>query len=330
MRRTLTPAGHGVLKHILLPTTRSSLKIRTAASATSAGNEVQNSDMTRSSSLTSLGIVGESYRHKVTRRDLRFIFPEFLPDPEPRFRNRTVERLMRQDMLRRRNAVEIPEFYVGSVIAVTVSDKNAPASNKTSRFVGIVIARGGAGLGAWFTVRNIIDNQGIEFMYDMYAPSIQKIETLRLEKRLDDELFYLRDAPQEYSTFSEDMPMEILPEGTPTPLNDLVVPLKPKPWHRRWENMLVTGRLRGLTFDENDAFQKQKWKLRAEGFMEYQHPGWHFEVAKYDLLLQYIETISVEEQDNIWREVGDALEERDKAMRKVAAKRAFIKPDKKL
>ena len=55
-----------------------------------------------------------------------------------------------------------------------------------------------------------------------------------------------------------------------------------------------------------------------------------FEVAKYDLLLQYIETISVEEQDNIWREVGDALEERDKAMRKVAAKRAFIKPDKKL
>ena len=121
MRRTLTPAGHGVLKHILLTTTRSSLKIRTAATATSAGNEVQNSDMTRSS---------RSYRHKVTRRDLRFIFPEFLPDPEPRFRNRTVERLMRQDMLRRRNAVEIPEFYVGSVIAVTVSDKNAPASNK--------------------------------------------------------------------------------------------------------------------------------------------------------------------------------------------------------
>ena len=123
MRRTLIPAGHGVLKHILLATTRSSLKTRTAATAMSAGNEVQNSDTTRSSR-------GESYRHKVTRRDLRFIFPEFLPDPEPRFRNRTVERLMRQDMLRRRNAVEIPEFYVGSVIAVTVSDKNAPASNK--------------------------------------------------------------------------------------------------------------------------------------------------------------------------------------------------------
>jgi len=273
---------------------------------------------------------GDNYRLKVTRRDLRFIFPEFLPDPEPRFRNRIVERLMRRDMLRRRNIVEIPEFYVGSVVAVTVSDKNAPSSNKISRFVGIVIARGGAGLRAWFTVRNVIDSQGIEFMYDMYAPTIQKIETLRLEKRLDDELFYLRDAPQEYSTFPEDMPMEILPEGTPAPLNNIVVPLKPKPWHRMWENMLATGRLKGFTFDGKDAFQKRKWKLKAEVFMEYQHPGWHFEVAKYDLLLQYMETISVEEQDDIWREVGDALEERDKAMRKVAAKRAFVKPDKKM
>jgi hypothetical protein len=34
-------------------------------------------------------------------------------------------------------------------------------------------------------------------------------------------------------------------------------------------------------------------------------------------------------QDAIWREVGDALEERDKDMRKVAAKRAFVKPEKK-
>ena len=269
-----------------------------------------------------------NYRHKVSRRDLRFIFPEFLPDPVERTRNRTVERLVRKDMLRRRNAVEIPEFYVGSVVAVTVSDKNAPSANKTSRFVGIVIARGGAGLNAWFTVRNVIDGQGIEFMYNMYAPTIQKIETLRLEKRIDDELFYLRDAPQEYSTFPEDMEMEILPEGTPTPINDIVVPLNPKPWHRRWENMRMTGRLKGFTYDEADANQKRKWQVKNEKFMQYMHPGWHFEVAKYDLLLQYLETISVEEQDQIWREVGDELEKRDKAMRKVAAKRAFVKPEK--
>lgn len=48
----------------------------------------------------------------------------------------------------------------------------------------------------------------------MYDPSIHKIEVLKLEKRLDDELLYLRDALPEYSTFDPNMETEILPEGT--------------------------------------------------------------------------------------------------------------------
>lgn len=47
----------------------------------------------------------------------------------------------------------------------------------------------------------------------MYDPSIHKIEVLKLEKRLDDELLYLRDALPEYSTFDPKMQAEILPEG---------------------------------------------------------------------------------------------------------------------
>ena len=38
----------------------------------------------------------------------RFIFPEFLPDPDPNFRNSVAERLQRQDMIARREVVEIP------------------------------------------------------------------------------------------------------------------------------------------------------------------------------------------------------------------------------
>lgn len=62
------------------------------------------------------------------------------------------------------------------------------------RFLGIVIARGGCGLRAWCIVRNVIDGQGIEFRFELYAPTIRNIEVIRLEKRLDDELYYLRDA----------------------------------------------------------------------------------------------------------------------------------------
>ena len=61
----------------------------------------------------------------------------------------------------------------------------------------------------------------------------------------------------------------------------------------------------------------------------YLHLGWQEEVLKYDLMFHYRETIPMEEQDSIWEEVGDELEERDRAMRKVAAKRAFSKPQKR-
>ena len=44
----------------------------------------------------------------LSRRDYRFIFPEFLPDPNPSFRNEIRERLERKDMLNRRDQVEIP------------------------------------------------------------------------------------------------------------------------------------------------------------------------------------------------------------------------------
>ena len=56
-------------------------------------------------------------------------------------------------------------------------------------------------------------------MYHMYNPTLVKIEVLRLEKRLDDELYYLRDAPHEYSTVPFDMEPEIVPEGSPVPIN---------------------------------------------------------------------------------------------------------------
>lgn len=39
----------------------------------------------------------------------------------------------------------------------------------------------------------------------MYSPRIESIEVLKLEKRLDDNLMYLRDALPEYSTFDFDM-----------------------------------------------------------------------------------------------------------------------------
>ena len=125
--------------------------------------------------------------------------PEFLPDPNWKFRDRIREKLERRDMLCRRAQIEIPEFYVGSIMAVTFADANAPG--KTNRFVGLCIQRADVGLRANFTLRNHVDGLGIEIRYEIYSPMLQKIEVLKLEKRLDEELFYLRDCPAEYRLY---------------------------------------------------------------------------------------------------------------------------------
>ena len=227
--------------------------------------------------------------------------------------------------------VDIPEFYVGSVISVTMADPMAANEAKTSTFTGIVIDRGGTGLRAWCIVRNVIDKQGIEIMYRMYSPTIVRIETIRLERRLDDELYYLRDAPQEYSTVPLDMEPVLLAEGQNVPLNDTVVPLKPKPWTRRWE--LLDDLLQGYTYelDKNTRYSGKRTasfyqkRLKHDMFM---NSGWHRATRKYDLMLHYRNTIPVEEQDQIWEEVGDTLEARDREIKRAAIKRSLTKSGK--
>ena len=68
-----------------------------------------------------------------------------------------------------------------------------------------------------------VANLGIEIQYDLYNPTIINITCLRLEKRLDDNLRYLRDAPLEYSTFPFDMVPELRSPDAPVPVNPLKV-----------------------------------------------------------------------------------------------------------
>jgi hypothetical protein len=69
-------------------------------------------------------VQNENLRKVIKRREYRYVFPEFLPDPNPIMRDHLREKLEREDMLKRREVIEIPEFYVGSIVAFTVADPN--------------------------------------------------------------------------------------------------------------------------------------------------------------------------------------------------------------
>lgn len=151
-------------------------------------------------------------------------------------------------------------------------------------------------------------------MYEMYDPTIQKIEVLRLEKRLDDHLLYLRDALPEYSTFDVNMEPEIMEEGTPVPVNDLQVRLRPRPWLERWERQNLKG------VANIDEYTNEKNKRKA---LEHQKP-WE----KYDLMKQYRATIPEEEQKEIFAEVYSQLHQMELQRKRNKRKRSFVKPTK--
>ncbi|EAT44311.1 AAEL004306-PA [Aedes aegypti] len=293
----------------LLPSATASLS--TKAEPVPAGSGGSSQQQTRQSPNPPT-ITSGTERKSIVPPEYRFVYQEFLPDPKLEWRNPIREKLERMDMLDRRSNIDIPEFYVGSVVAVTSSDVHAVG--KTSRFLGICILKEKCGLRARFILRNVVDNQGMEVSYDMYDPTLLKVEVLRLEKRLDDHLLYLRDALDEYSTFDLNMESEILPEGAPVPVNDIKVTLKPRPWFARWER----HELQGVANIEEHTNEKKRRKAERVA------TPWE----KYDLMKEYRKSIPEEEQKEIFAEVYSQLHQLELTRKKMKRKRTFVKPTK--
>lgn len=54
-----------------------------------------------------------------TPHDFKYMYPDFLPNSIPYLRDRILEKLERKDMFRRRQQIDIPEFYVGSFARIS-------------------------------------------------------------------------------------------------------------------------------------------------------------------------------------------------------------------
>ena len=64
---------------------------------------------------------------------------------------------------------------------------------RTHVFDGVVIARRGRGVGASFTVRRIVANEGVERIFMLHSPRLIKVEVKRHGKVRRAKLYYLRD-----------------------------------------------------------------------------------------------------------------------------------------
>lgn len=87
---------------------------------------------------------------------------------------------------------QAPELQPGWTVKVFQKIKEA-GKERVAQFEGIVIAKKhGNETGGTFTVRKIISGVGVEKIFPVYSPTIEKIEILKKAKVRRSKLYYLR------------------------------------------------------------------------------------------------------------------------------------------
>ena len=86
---------------------------------------------------------------------------------------------------------DVPQVEVGDTVRVHVKVKEG-ARERVQVFEGTVIAKKHGGIEETFTVRRISYGIGVEKVFPVHAPSIEKIEVVRHGKVRRAKLYYLR------------------------------------------------------------------------------------------------------------------------------------------
>lgn len=86
---------------------------------------------------------------------------------------------------------DIPEFKAGDTIAVHFKIKEGD-KERTQVFEGVCIRKRGAGINATFTVRKVSFGVGVERIFPLHSPRIEKIEVKRRGRVRRAKLYYLR------------------------------------------------------------------------------------------------------------------------------------------
>src|SRR5690606_31103619 len=87
---------------------------------------------------------------------------------------------------------EQPEFAPGDTVRIHVRVKEGE-KERIQIFQGVVIARRGGGTRETFTVRKISGGVGVERIFPLLSPTLDKIEVVRRGKVRRAKLYYLRD-----------------------------------------------------------------------------------------------------------------------------------------
>jgi large subunit ribosomal protein L19 len=87
---------------------------------------------------------------------------------------------------------DVPELSVGDVVKVHVRIKEGDKT-RIQIFEGTIIAKKHGGVNETFTVRRVAHGCGIERVFPVHSPSVEKVEIVRKGHVRRAKLYYLRD-----------------------------------------------------------------------------------------------------------------------------------------
>jgi large subunit ribosomal protein L19 len=90
------------------------------------------------------------------------------------------------------NRDDLPKFEIGDTVDVHQRILEGQ-KERVQVYSGVVIARRGEGVREMFTVRRIVQGEGVERIFPINSPKIAKIEVKRTGQVRRAKLFYLRD-----------------------------------------------------------------------------------------------------------------------------------------
>ena len=118
----------------------------------------------------------------------------------------------------------MPEIHTGDTIRVFQKMKEGD-KERTQVFEGLVIAKKhGQGQSSTITVRKVVSEIGVEKIFPLHSPAIEKIEVVKRERARRAKLYYLREAKGKRGKLKREkfaqakVPEATTPEQTPESL----------------------------------------------------------------------------------------------------------------
>jgi large subunit ribosomal protein L19 len=98
---------------------------------------------------------------------------------------------------------DVADFRVGDTVVVQQKLLDGQ-KERLQPFEGVVISRNGRGVKETFTVRRIVQGEGVERIFPVHSPRIARVEVKKAGRVRRAKLFYLRDRVGKATKIKED------------------------------------------------------------------------------------------------------------------------------